>query len=280
MDTDCLNHRLTESEKIAFERGGYFIIPDAIEPDLLQRVEAVMDRLDTEHRPLKEKGPHDALGIHDFIGKDPIFLELLDCPKTILRVSEILGWNIKLYHSDFRYTPPRAPEERGTQKRLGWHQDSGRLNRELEGSPRPRVSLKVAFFISDLSSPGRGNFHVVPGSHLLNSLDSPDENPEGTTPVIAAPGTAAIFDRRLWHSASPNDSENIRKVLFYGYSYRWLQPRDDMTVDHIIDGCDPIRQQLLGATANGGFGYTSPKDEDVPLKGWLAEHLGPEAVAD
>ena len=53
-----------------------------------------------------------------------------------------------------------------------------------------------------------------------------------------------------------------------------------MTVDHIIDGCDPIRQQLLGATANGGFGYTSPKDEDVPLKGWLAEHLGQEAVVD
>lgn len=211
MDTDCLNHRLTEPERLAFERDGFIMVPDAIPPDLVSRVEAVMDRLDKEFRPIKEKGPHEALGIHDFIGKDPIFLELLDCPKTILRVCEILGWNIKLYHSDYRYTPPRAPEERGPQKRLGWHQDSGRLNRELEGSPRPRVSLKVAFFISDLSSPGRGNFHVVPGSHLLNSLESPDQDPDGKTPVLAAPGTAAIFDRRLFHSASPNDSEQTRK---------------------------------------------------------------------
>ena len=81
-------------------------------------------------------------------------------------------------------------------------------------------------------------------------------------------------------TSHPNDSELTRKVLFYGYSYRWLRPRDNMTVHHIIDGCDPIRKQLLGASANGGFGYTSPKDEDVPLKGWLLEHLGADAVPD
>ena len=26
-------------------------------------------------------------------------------------------------------------------------------------------------------------------------------------------------------------------------------------------------------------GYTSPTAEDVPLKGWIGEHLGPGAVA-
>jgi hypothetical protein len=30
---------------------------------------------------------------------------------------------------------------------------------------------------------------------------------------------------------------------------------------------------------SGGHGYTSPTEEDVPLKGWIREHLGPEAVA-
>ena len=50
-----------------------------------------------------------------------------------------------------------------------------------------------------------------------------------------------------------------------------------MTVSHFMDQCDPIRQQLLGA-GTGGFGYTSPSDEDVPLKTWLREHLGEEAI--
>jgi len=57
-----------------------------------------------------------------------------------------------------------------------------------------------------------------------------------------------------------------------------LRPRDNMTVDHYMDRSDAIRQQLLGA-ATGGMGYTSPSDEDVPLKDWIKEHLGEMAVA-
>jgi ectoine hydroxylase-related dioxygenase (phytanoyl-CoA dioxygenase family) len=87
-----------------------------------------------------------------------------------------------------------------------------------------------------------------------------------------------LFDRRIWHSASENLSDVTRKVLFYGYSYRWLRPRDDMSIVRFMDRCDPIRQQLLGASATGGRGYTSPEDVDIPLRAWLSEHLGEEAV--
>lgn len=277
MDPSCLNHRLTESERQAFEKEGYFIVKNALSPELVQEVTEAMDRLDSAYRPFKGLDANTALGIHDFIGKDPIFLTLLDLPQTLLKVCELLGWNIQLYHSDYRYTPPLATDANREKKRLGWHQDSGRLNRELEGNPRPRVSLKVAFFVSDVSVLGRGNFHVIPGSHLKNTIEFPEngiDNPEGTTPILAPPGSAVFFDRRLWHSASPNHSEMTRKVLFYGYSYRWLRPRDNVSAAHIWNGLDPIRQQLLGASANGGFGYTSPKDEDVPLKLWIEEHIG------
>jgi hypothetical protein len=54
-----------------------------------------------------------------------------------------------------------------------------------------------------------------------------------------------------WHSASPNCADAPRQVLFYGYSYRWLRPRDDMTGARWIDRCDPIRAQLLGASPSG-----------------------------
>jgi hypothetical protein len=154
------------------------------------------------------------------------------------------------------------------------------LNFELEGNPRPRVSLKVGFFLTDTRTPGCANFYIVPGSHLKNELEFPADgvsNPDGTLEVRVAPGTAVFFDRRLYHAASPNHSDITRKVLFYGYGYRWLRPRDDMTVSHFMDQCDPIRRQLLGAST-GGYGYTSPRDEDVPLKTWLSGHLGEEAV--
>ena len=48
--------------------------------------------------------------------------------------------------------------------------------------------------------------------------------------MLAKPGTAVFFDRRLWHAPSPNWSEVTRKVLFYGYGYRWIRTKDDMTV--------------------------------------------------
>ena len=116
--------------------------------------------------------------------------------------------------------------------------------------------------------------------HLCNKLEFPEDgvsDPERTTPVLVKPGAAVFFDRRLWHSGGRNFSEATRKVLFYGYSYRWLRPRDDMTVEHFMDRCDPIRRQLLGASASG-HGYTSPSDEDVPLRDWIREHQGEEAV--
>ena len=79
--------------------------------------------------------------------------------------------------------------------------------------------------------------------------------------------------------ASTNASDTTRKVVFMGYSYRWLRPRDDQRVEHLIEGSNPVRRQLLGYSPTGGYGYTSPTDEDVPLRGWLREHLGEGAVA-
>ncbi len=289
MDTSCLEYCLTEQERREFEEKGFFIVENALPTHLIEELTAVSDRIMAQYRQAHNIPPEESVNILDFLGRNELYLELIDWPKTFPKVWGILGWNIQLYHTHMIYTPPLPPEEREILRRgekikgrglLHWHQDSGRLNIELDSTPQPRVSLKVAFFLSDTSEIGRGNFRVIPGSHLKNKIEIPADgsDPEGAEYVRAAPGTAVFFDRRIWHSASPNYSDMTRKVLFYGYSYRWLRPRDDMTAQMWMDRCDPIRQQLLGKST-GGFGYTSPSDEDVPLRTWTARHLGPEAVA-
>ena len=280
MDTACLDYCLTEEERLQFEKNGFFIVKDALPPQMVEDLTVVVDRLDAQYRLEQGLGPHDRLNIMDFLGKDDLFLELLDWPTTFPKVWGTLGWHLQLYHSHLGISPPVDPAEKPEKKRLGWHQDSGRLNRDLETTPRPRISLKIGYFLTDTTEIGRANFYVVPGSHLKNELELPADgasDPDGTMAVQAAPGDAVFFDRRLWHAASPNFTDVSRKVLFYGYSYRWLRPRDNMTVEHFMDRSDPIRRQLLGASS-GGLGYTSPSDEDVPLKTWLIEHLGEEAV--
>lgn len=281
MDTGCLQHCLTEEESQRFERDGFFIVHDALPPQLVGELVAALDQLDRECRARDRIRGNELLHILDFIGRGPSFLKLLDWPRTFPKVWGILGWNIQLYHTDMIISPPEKNEESRRKKRLEWHQDSGRLNLELEGDPRPRVSLKVGFFLTDTSKPGHGNFCIVSGSHRRNELEIPQDgvsDPEDALAVCVPPGTAVFFDRRLWHSGSPNHSDLARKVLFYGYSYRWLRPRDDMTVEHLFDQCDPIQRQLLG-DSSGGMGYTSPEDRDVPLKLWLKEQLGRSALA-
>jgi hypothetical protein len=281
MDPGCLEYRLTEAERQAFETDGYFVVPEALPPSLVEKLVAVVDRLDGVHRPREGRGPHELLNHWNFIGEDDLFLELLDWPRTFPKVWGILGWHIQLYHTHMNVTPPASPEARAVKKRMGWHQDSGRLNLDLETNPRPRISLKVGYFLTDTSEPGRGNMFVIPGSHLWNTLTFPDDGvsePEGAMPLCLKAGEAVLFDRRIWHTPSPNHSDMTRRVLFYGYSYRWLKPRDDMTVAHLMDRCDPIRRQLLGASASGGHGYTSPTEADVPLRTWIREHLGEGAV--
>lgn len=280
MDPLCLEHCLTESEKQHFEDNGYFVVEDAVPQEMVEKLIIAFDRVGAEHLGKDELIDDTRFNMLDFVGKDEIFIELLDWYTTFPKVWGILGWNIRLYHSHMIGLPPLPPEEHEKQRRLGWHQDSGRLNIELEGEPRPRVSLKVAYFLTDTSVPGRGNFSVIPGSQRLNKVKMPDDDkadPENATPVYAKPGTAVFFDRRLWHAVGRNTSDMTRKVLFYGYSYRWLQPRDNMTVEHIMDKSDPIRQQILGKST-GGMGYTSPGDADVPLRAWIKKNLGAEAV--
>ena len=284
MDLQHLDYRLTESEREAFDRDGFFIVRQALDQDVVESLNHATDELERVFRPKLGNGglkPHQTMNLLDFMGTDDRFLPLIDWPKTFMRVVDILGWHIQLYHSHAIVTPPMDEAHSATKHRLGWHQDSGRVNIDIESEPRPRISLKVGFFITDTTETDRGNFHVVPGSHLNNRLELPKDgtsDPPNAIPICTAPGDAVFFDRRLWHAAGRNTSDVTRKALFYGYSYRWLKPRDNMTVEHYMADADPVRKQLLGASPNGGFGFTSPTDEDVPLKVWLEEHLGKEAV--
>lgn len=110
------------------------------------------------------------------------------------------------------------------------------MNVEIEVSPQPRLSIKVFFFVSDMSEPGRGNTLIVPGSHLLDEVAVPNDgqsSAKGAIPICVPTGAAVIIDRRIWHSRSIKSWHQTRKILFMGYSFRWLLPKDDMTVEQL-----------------------------------------------
>ncbi|MCW3100825.1 MAG: phytanoyl-CoA dioxygenase [Chthonomonadaceae bacterium] len=276
MHPSCLEYHLTDEERRTFNETGLLMVENALSPEQVTALTSASDRLYAQ----KLTEGHDAqkaLFYPNFIPDDPLFADLVDYEKILPKVWGLLGWNIYLYHAHLIVTPPSGQPQ--DDKTFGWHQDSGRVNQEIECHPRPRLSLKVAYFLSDTSEPGRGNFWVVPGSHLEDTQERPADGigqPKGAVPVLAKPGTAVFFDRRLWHSASPNWSDVTRKVLFYGYGYRWIRTKDDMTVQSLWEQSDPIRRQMLGWGVNAN-GFYTPSDADVPLRVWLREHSPLEA---
>ena len=268
----CLVHRLSPRERRAFDTDGFLVIENALACDEIEGLRGASDRI-YERKVRHGHDPETSLFYANFLKHDPqTFLALLDHEKVLPKIWAILGWNIYLYHAHLIVTPP-DPAATLT-NRFGWHQDSGRVNREIEGHPRPRLSVKAAWFLTDTTAPGRGNFWVVPGSHTLDDCPADDPatgQPAGAVPVLVPAGACVLFDRRLWHAASPNVSDQTRKVLFYGYAYRWLRTKDEMTVQSLWDSADPVRRQLLGdgPSANG---FYSPTDADVPLRVWLRDH--------
>ncbi|MBT3341978.1 MAG: phytanoyl-CoA dioxygenase [Gemmatimonadetes bacterium] len=271
-DVTILQNCMTEEQRDHFDQQGYLIVPDALDDEMLGRILEASDRVDREERQAKGIDPGALMSKFRTIVEDDAYLDLLDLPRTFPLVCDILGWNIQHYISHLIYYPPE-PAGSADLKPGGWHQDGGRPVPEME-RPQPRLSLKVAFWLSDISQPENGGIRIIPGSHKWDRPPDLEIDRDDILQVQVPVGTAVIFDRRMWHARGHNSSDITRKVLFLGYSYRWLRGLDyNMMPDDILERCDPIRRQLLGDGVDVK-GWWQPTDADVPLKTWLAEHMG------
>jgi ectoine hydroxylase len=224
-----------------FERDGFVRIAGALTDAEVKRYRRAVDRVVADHGSTGTM-----LHRLAFLGDDPSFVKLLDHRSTLPLVMQVLGDNIHCYHCHLDVHPgAETPRDVWL-----WHQDGGVVNRDLETSPRPRLSVKVAFFLTDVSMPGRGNLVVLPGSQRTDRMEPPADGSNdvpGAQPILAAAGDAVMFDRRLWHMRSPNTSAFTRRVLFVAYTYRWIGARDDMPMPaDVVEAASPAQRQLLG----------------------------------
>ena len=196
------------------EEHGFAVIEGALAPAQLTRLRAAVDRVRRRESP-------NGTALHrlGFVGLDDAFVELLDHPATFPLVADVLGWNVYMYHCHLDVHPP-APD---APPQWRWHQDGGRQNVELV-SPRPLLSLKIAYFLTDVPTAEHGALKVLPGSHASDTLPR-DQEPPGAVPLLVRAGTAVVLDRRLWHARGENRSQATRIALFYAYTYRWIRPR-------------------------------------------------------
>jgi len=253
-----------------FQERGFAVISNVLTPGHREALLAALTEL-AGARPGRIHNVADILGLRD------AFLDLVDLPAILPVIRQLLGDNIWVNHSHYNINPPDSRVNAGDRVTgYGWHRDGGAINQDLP-KPGPLLSIKVGFYLSDLSEPGRGQTYVLPGSHKTDDrTPANDELPAAAHPVCLSPGSALLFDRRLIHSIrSDNLSTMTRKAVFIQYAHRWLCPVDAMTVQHLRDRCSPVRRQLLGLMDNynvidGAAGRSSayyPRRADVPVSG-------------
>lgn len=283
---------LSAEQREAFEADGFLRVPQALTADATAILRDTCLRLrDADGRAPRPPSNDDWRDQFDLpsdewqaacdearwqadnvVTREPTFLDLIDHPRILPLIAELLGDNIFLMSSRAMIRE-RVPMSRGEFERfpLDWHRDLGTSAVEL-AEPLPQLSVKIAYWLTALDAPGQGAMQVVPGSHRLNgapSINPHTGHPYGALEIHAEPGDALLFDQRLWHAAAPNITESPRICLFYAYGFRWLRPDDYETApDELLRDLSAERRQLLGAAVSQS-GYYLPTSADLPLRGWL-----------
>lgn len=248
---------LSELQRFQFANDGYIVVKNAIDRNHLNELDACANSIWMDHLSTFS---HDSF-IHkfNFIEDHNSFIQLLKNDRILPIIAKLLGENIYLYHSHLDINLPVTKEE--GEKPLTWHRDSSVIEQDLGTYRTPMMSLKVGYWLSDCSQFNRGNMLVLPGSQSFDYRPDLQEFQENAVQVLANRGDAVIFDRRLWHTRSHNVSNITRKALFFGFSYRWLRPRDSFVT---IKNNDPLLNYLLGnAESSSDFyqQYNLPSSE-------------------
>ena len=64
------------------------------------------------------------------------------------------------------------------------------------------------------------------GSHQSGeplAIREGDPDPPTVVDPCLRAGDAIFFENRIFHTAAPNLSDSISKVIIYGYAYRWMK---------------------------------------------------------
>jgi ectoine hydroxylase-related dioxygenase (phytanoyl-CoA dioxygenase family) len=281
---------ITPEQQRQFDEDGFFLVEDALSPPEVEELIEVVDELYTRHRKERNLGVHDPFQIRNIVAIHPRFRALIDHPKILPLVVDVIGYNIQIRTSHMDVRPPMRPED--GQKELGakdsffpWHSDAPNFGWPTVDGVIPFMEMKVGYYLTDLTQHNSGAICVVRGSHRRRQKDNDGNyivDPADIVEVNVRPGTALVWRTALLHAVTPNLAGHARKCLYYGYHHRWIRPSDfDHQEAAVLEGCTPIQLQLLGELGTGSTLYNGedplvhpvsrywrPQDEEIPLKAW------------
>ncbi len=280
---------ITAEQRRCFDNDGYFVVEDELSSEEVAELVEAIGRIDATVRRDRRLPADAPVTVRNIVCRHPAFQRLLDRPRIIALVVDVLGPRIQLRGSNFDVRPSQtqdgeAAAARAPDRFSSWHRDEPAGGWPTVGGVVPFMELKVGYYLTDLTAPLSGALRVLPGSHRWPQGSAPDGSPQTAPDRVAEinvrAGTAMIWRTSLLHRVAPNRSGRTRKCIYLAYQHRWLRPSDYVTVPvDVLARCNPVQRQLLGALAEGMCDlrdpdvepcspYWTPRREDVPLEDW------------
>jgi phytanoyl-CoA hydroxylase len=214
---------LDAAQKEAFDRDGFVVLSEVVEPDLLAAVTAQLDRYEAgvdrflatqegERMTIAERGaitfsPHAVVG-------SPAARTLAHHPTFVGAAGDLLGPDVNLYWDQAVYKKPEKP------RRFPWHQDNGYTFVE----PQYYLTCWVALTDATLDN---GCPWVLPGVHRAGTLLHRWVDPigwecltevEGAVAAEVPAGGAVVFSSLTPHLTGPNTTAAVRKAYILQYA--------------------------------------------------------------
>lgn len=271
---------LTAAQRQSFSADGFLVVRKALDRATVNALAEAGDRLAeafTRKPELHDRPEYNHLDQRPGLLREKALLDLVTNSSTVPLVVQLLTPNIHLHSTALIYKRPEAPDS--APFRRGWHRDI-RIPKDIGHKGLPLVGIKICYCLTDFRSPDSGLTLMARGTHLR---DKPLSVPAGAVDpedvevcdLRLDAGDALLFENRIFHTAAPNRSEGISKVVIYGYAYRWMKPEVylESPDERLLRSVNPITRQLLG-------GY---RDVDTPpwaLQDWARRHhVAPDPIA-
>ena len=271
--------QLTPEQRRQFDEDGFLVVRDAVDPETVGRLIEESDQLAQSflRKPeVPHKPEYNHIDLRQGLLTQKTLSALVTHSSTVPLVVQLLSPNIHLHSTTLIYKRPSRPPVSAF--RRGWHRDI-RIPRDLGHERLPRVGIKICYCLTDFHQSNCGMTLMARGTHLRGeplAIEKGGVDPLGVEvcDLRLNAGDALFFENRIFHTAAPNLSDRVSKVLMYGYAYRWMKPEVylENPDQRTLATADPVRRQLLG-------GY---QDVDTPpwaLQSWARRHgVLPSAV--
>ena len=229
------------------QRDGYVLMHDALTPSQVADLRCAYDEQLALHPPapgaLRVEVPR-------ILERDARFEMLMDNAPVFRVARAILGYDIELASGgELDHKLAHTPAY------IGWHNDF----QWMTSVPYPHQNfwIRCTYFVGDVTPDG-GPFTLLPGSHLNDGACPPDAKGqpprlvEGQLGISGPAGSCLINNTEIWHTNSPNNSDNARRLIMILYKHAWMkqwQDGYDTTPEFLARQTNPLRRQLCGGTS-------------------------------